>query len=76
MAQSTRFPSDHVSPASLGEPLKFEFSGLTAKNRFMKAAMSEHLASWDTKNPRPVASLLRSSSTSIASGARAAGASF
>jgi hypothetical protein len=27
--------------------LKFEFSGRTAKNRFMKAAMSEKLSSWD-----------------------------
>ncbi|KAF4554402.1 NADH-dependent flavin oxidoreductase-like protein 1 [Elsinoe fawcettii] len=33
----------------LGKPLKFEFSGRTAPNRFLKGAMSERLASWDPK---------------------------
>jgi len=47
---TTRFESADVSPAPLGEPLHFEFSGLTAQNRLMKAAMSEQLASWDPKN--------------------------
>jgi 2,4-dienoyl-CoA reductase-like NADH-dependent reductase (Old Yellow Enzyme family) len=47
---TTRFESANVSPAPLGEPLHFEFSGLTAQNRFMKAAMSEQLSSWDPEN--------------------------
>lgn len=39
--------SSYVSP--LGQPLKFEFSGKTAKNRFLKAAMTERI-SWDPKD--------------------------
>ena len=46
----TRYPAKHVDVSPLGEPLKFEFSGLTAKNRFMKGAMTERLSSWDPKN--------------------------
>lgn len=42
-----RFEADDVDPSPLGQPLKFEFSGLTAKNRFMKAAMTERLSTWD-----------------------------
>jgi 2,4-dienoyl-CoA reductase-like NADH-dependent reductase (Old Yellow Enzyme family) len=34
----------------LGQPLKFEFSGKTARNRFLKAAMTERLSSWDPEN--------------------------
>lgn len=45
----TRFPAEEVDPAPLAQPLKFEFSGVTAKNRFMKAAMSERLSTWDPK---------------------------
>ncbi|KAI3578714.1 hypothetical protein IWW34DRAFT_805374 [Fusarium oxysporum f. sp. albedinis] len=37
-----------VSDASaLGRPMKLPFSMRTAKNRFMKAAMTERLSSWD-----------------------------
>ncbi|KAL5089309.1 hypothetical protein Trisim1_005872 [Trichoderma cf. simile WF8] len=39
-----------IDPAPLGRPLTFEFSGKTAKNRFMKAAMSELQSSWDDKD--------------------------
>lgn len=46
----TRFPANKVDPSPLGQPLKLEFSGKTAKNRFMKAAMTERLSSWDPKN--------------------------
>lgn len=46
----TRFPAEDVDPSPLGQPLKFEFSGLTAKNRFMKGAMTERLSTWDPKN--------------------------
>lgn len=44
-----RFSTEPVDASPLGEPLKFEFSGQTAKNRFMKAAMTERLSSWDPK---------------------------
>ncbi|POS71762.1 oxidoreductase [Diaporthe helianthi] len=43
----TRFEAEDVDPSPLGQPLRFEFSGLTAKNRFMKAAMTERLSTWD-----------------------------
>lgn len=43
----TRYPADDVDPSLLGQPLAFAFSGLTAKNRFMKAAMTERLSTWD-----------------------------
>ncbi|KAL7931330.1 hypothetical protein V8C35DRAFT_329617 [Trichoderma chlorosporum] len=41
---------EKVDPAPLGRPLAFEFSGKTAKTRFMKAAMSELQSSWDDKD--------------------------
>lgn len=46
----TRFPAEPVDAKRLGEPLTFEFSGKTAKNRFLKAAMTERLSSWDAQN--------------------------
>ncbi|KAI1089325.1 hypothetical protein F5B19DRAFT_485327 [Rostrohypoxylon terebratum] len=42
-------PAD-VSP--LSQPLKFEFSGRVAKNRFYKASMIEDLATWSPTNIR------------------------
>lgn len=46
-----RFESEGVvDPAPLAQPLPFEFSGCTAKNRFLKGAMSERLATWDGKD--------------------------
>lgn len=36
-----------VDPSPLGQPLHFEFSGKTAPNRFLKAAMTERQSSWD-----------------------------
>ncbi|KAF4554982.1 NADH-dependent flavin oxidoreductase-like protein 2 [Elsinoe fawcettii] len=50
MAPSQRYESDDVSAEPLGKPLHFEFSGKTAPNRFLKAAMTERLSSWDPKN--------------------------
>ena len=50
MAPETRYSSDDVSPAALGEPLHFEYSGQTAPNRFLKAAMTERISSWDPQN--------------------------
>ncbi len=47
MAPSARYSSEDVSPAPLGRPLDFHFSGKTAPNRFLKAAMTERLSSWD-----------------------------
>lgn len=43
-----RYTSEEVDVSPLGQPLYFEFSGRTAKNRFIKAAMSEHLATFDS----------------------------
>lgn len=45
-----RIPVEPVDPAPLGQPLHFEFSGKTAKNRFLKASMAEQLATWDPVN--------------------------
>ncbi|KAG0653015.1 NADH-dependent flavin oxidoreductase nadA [Hyphodiscus hymeniophilus] len=45
-----RFHSDSSDASPLGKPLKFEFSGKTAKNRFLKAAMTERISSWDPKD--------------------------
>lgn len=45
-----RIPSDEANASKLGQPLKFEFSGKTAPNRFLKAAMTERLSSWDPKD--------------------------
>lgn len=46
----SRYESDNVSPAHLGKPLEFPSSGKTAPNRFLKAAMTERISSWDPKN--------------------------
>ncbi|KAI1129678.1 NADH:flavin oxidoreductase/NADH oxidase [Nemania abortiva] len=42
-----RILAPDVDPSPLGQPLHFSFSGRTASNRFLKAAMTEKLASWD-----------------------------
>ena len=47
---SQRFPGAQVDAAPLGKPLHFEFSGRDAPNRFLKAAMTERLSSWDPKD--------------------------
>ncbi|GJC87463.1 NADH-dependent flavin oxidoreductase nadA [Colletotrichum liriopes] len=46
-----RFAGEKVDPKPLAEPLKFEFSGKTAKNRFLKGAMTERLSTWDAQRP-------------------------
>lgn len=46
----TRISSDKSDASALGKPLHFEFSGKTAPNRFLKAAMTERLSSWDAKD--------------------------
>jgi len=45
-----RYSSDSSDATALGKPLKFEFSGREAKNRFLKAAMTERISSWDPKD--------------------------
>jgi 2,4-dienoyl-CoA reductase-like NADH-dependent reductase (Old Yellow Enzyme family) len=50
MSQTERYESDNVDASPLGKPLKFEFSGKTAPNRFLKGAMTERISSWDPKN--------------------------
>ncbi|EIW77753.1 NADH oxidase [Coniophora puteana RWD-64-598 SS2] len=51
----------------LGEPITFPFSGKTAKNRFLKSAMSERLATFSTFDPydrgRPTEELARAYET-------------
>lgn len=47
---SSRISSGITDASPLGQPLKFEFSGKTAPNRFLKAAMTERLSSWDPQN--------------------------
>ena len=50
MAPEARYNSEDVDASPLGKPLHFEFSGKTAPNRFLKAAMTERISSWDPKN--------------------------
>ncbi|QIW96259.1 hypothetical protein AMS68_001777 [Peltaster fructicola] len=50
MSQQSRYASEEVDASPLAQPLHFEFSGRTAPNRFLKAAMSERIASWDDKD--------------------------
>ncbi|KAI9823719.1 MAG: hypothetical protein M1832_002276 [Thelocarpon impressellum] len=47
MSTTQRYVSEEVDVSPLGAPLPFEFAGKTAKNRFLKAAMTERLSSWD-----------------------------
>lgn len=42
----TRYPGEEVSADPLGAPLDYPFSGKSAPNRFLKAAMAERLSSW------------------------------
>jgi 2,4-dienoyl-CoA reductase-like NADH-dependent reductase (Old Yellow Enzyme family) len=50
MVPTARFESDSKDPTSLSQPLKFEFSGQTTPNRFLKAAMTELMSSWDPED--------------------------
>lgn len=47
---SPRLPAEHVDGSPLGKPLHFEFANKTAPNRFLKAAMTERLSTWDAKD--------------------------
>jgi len=50
--QPERYVSEPADRSRLGKPLTFHFSGRTAPNRFMKAAMTEQLCTYDHNNPR------------------------
>ncbi|KAJ4334060.1 hypothetical protein N0V87_007112 [Didymella glomerata] len=50
MAPAARYESDSKDASPLGQPLKFEFSGQSAPNRFLKGAMTERISSWDPEN--------------------------
>ena len=58
-----RYRSDVTDASRLGEPMTFAFSGRTTSNRFMKAAMTEQLSSWNKEEPQkrgiPTANLYR-----------------
>lgn len=45
----TRHAAVKADPAPLAQPLRFEHSGKTAKNRLLKASMTERLSSWDPR---------------------------
>jgi 2,4-dienoyl-CoA reductase-like NADH-dependent reductase (Old Yellow Enzyme family) len=47
---SARYSSQTKDAGPLANPLTFEFSGKTAPNRFLKAAMTERMSSWDPTN--------------------------
>lgn len=42
-----RYESETSDASALGKPLRFEFAGRDAPNRFLKGAMTERLSSWD-----------------------------
>lgn len=46
----TRYQSEQADASALGKPLHFEFANRDAPNRFMKAAMTERLSSWDPQD--------------------------
>ena len=49
-ARSERYTSDTIDQKILGDAIELPFSKLVAKSRFLKAAMTERLASWDQHN--------------------------
>lgn len=42
-----RVPGDNVDVSVLRQPITFPFSGRTAKNRLLKAPMTERLCNWN-----------------------------
>lgn len=50
MPRPERYISDPVNPQTLGDALTLPNSGLIAKSRFLKAAMTERLSSWNQKD--------------------------
>ena len=50
MSPSIRWSSEDADTGKLGRPLQLPFSGKTAPNRFLKAALTERISSWDPVN--------------------------
>lgn len=48
---SARYDSEDVSVGALSQSIHFKPSGRTAKNRLLKGAMVEGLATWNQKVP-------------------------
>lgn len=46
-----RYEADTVDQTVLGDEMKLPYSGKVAKSRFLKAAMTERLSSWDQHDP-------------------------
>jgi 2,4-dienoyl-CoA reductase-like NADH-dependent reductase (Old Yellow Enzyme family) len=44
-----RYPTETTDTGALSAPLEFPFTNKKAQNRFLKAAMTERLSSWDAK---------------------------
>ncbi|KAJ5087781.1 hypothetical protein N7456_011397 [Penicillium angulare] len=51
-AEPKRYTSNPTDRSCLAESLKFHFSGRIAPNRFMKAAMTEQLCTYDHESPK------------------------
>lgn len=45
-----RYPSETVDQGILGQSLELPVSKLTAKNRILKAALTERMATWDQQD--------------------------
>ncbi|KAF2133830.1 FMN-linked oxidoreductase [Dothidotthia symphoricarpi CBS 119687] len=45
-----RYEAEKKDVSALGKPLDFAFSKKTARNRFLKGAMTERISSWDAKD--------------------------
>lgn len=56
-----RVASQVADVSVLAEPVTFAFSGRTAKNRFLKAPMTERLCRWNKDGENIVCSLLPAS---------------
>jgi hypothetical protein len=55
-----RLDAEAVNVSPLTEPITFEFSGRTAKNRFLKAPMTERLCHWNKEGEDIVLQILTS----------------
>jgi 2,4-dienoyl-CoA reductase-like NADH-dependent reductase (Old Yellow Enzyme family) len=49
-----RITANSVSTTPLAQPITFPFSGRTAKNRFLKAPMTERLCYWPSDDSAPI----------------------
>ena len=47
MATPPRYESEAIDSTTLSNPLHFEFANRDAPNRFLKAAMTERLSTWN-----------------------------